>query len=383
MKKLVWFFLSTILVLSLLMSGCASPAPAPAPAPSQAPSAAPAPTQAPATSVAPKPSATAAPAKTWNLRMAHGQSVDSYYNKFGWQPWADAVAKATNGSVKVTIYPNDVLFPPTQAWEGVKSGIADVTYMNSAYFSAICELTDVSTLPFVIPSGEVGSKAVWDLVQKYPEMQAQFNDVKLISIWATEPYYFVSNTKLYKTLSDFKGQKFRMAGGPATDMMKLLGGAAMTFSMSDSYMNMQKGVINGAAVPSEAVVGFKFYEVATYYTYVPTVAASHMLVMNKDTWNGFPPDIQKAITGVSGDTLGVTIGRDVFDKANLDMKQIVLKGGYKMNEYTVPADELAKWIDAAGKPVWANWIKKVQGKTKNAQQMLDDLNSLVKSASKK
>jgi TRAP-type C4-dicarboxylate transport system substrate-binding protein len=272
MKRFLFLALTAVLVVGLFLAGCSSPAPAPAPTVAPSQTAAPAPTAAtPAPSATPT---TSAPAnqKTWNLRMAHGQSLDSYYNKYGWQPWADAVAKATNGRVKVTIFPNDVLFPTTQTWEGVKTGIADVTYMNSAYFSAITELTDVSTLPFVIPSGEIGSKAVWNLVQKYPEMQAQFNDAKLLSIWATEPYFFISNGRLYKTLSDFQGQKFRMAGGPATDMMKLLGGTAMTFSMSDSYMNMQKGVINGAAVPSEAVVGFKFYEVATNYTYVPTVA---------------------------------------------------------------------------------------------------------------
>jgi TRAP-type transport system periplasmic protein len=382
-------FLTTILMatilLSLVLSGCASPAPSPA-----APAAPAASTLPPSATASSKPApsskpSTAAPAaqQTWNIRMAFGQAVTSGYNVAGWAPWAKEVERVTNGRVKVTPYPNQTLVKDTDTWEGIKSGIADVTYLNSAYFAGQFDLSDVSTLPYVMPSGEVGSKAIWNLVQKYPEIQAQFKDVKLLSIWSTEPYYFASNKKFFKTPEDIKGQKIRIASGPPTDMLKLLGGTPALFSMGEVYLNLQKGVINAVSAPSEGIVGFRLYEVAPYMTYVPTYSGSHMLLMNKETWNAFPADIQQAIMGVSGEGLSVKIGREVFDLARVDMTKQVAAAGYKINEYTVPPDEVAKWVELSGKPVWDSWVKKMAAKgSTSAGKILEDLNSLVKQYNK-
>ncbi len=68
-------------------------------------------------------------------------------------------------------------------------------------------------------------------------------------------------------------------------------------------------------VPSESYVGFKLYEVATYVTYVPTVAMCKAAIINLNIWNSFPKEIQDQIMSVSGEKASIQYGGGVYDKA--------------------------------------------------------------------
>ncbi len=153
-------------------------------------------------------------------------------------------------------------------------------------------------------------------------------------------------------MEDFKGMKIRMTGGMAIDMMKLLGGVPVTVPMPDCYENLQKGVIDGMAAPGEAIAGFRLYEVVKYYTMVPTTCVSQQLIMNKKTWNSFPPDIQEAIMSVSGENGSIRFGGGCFDRAWTILPGMVKKAGKVMITYTPPEEEINRWIEKAGKPLW-------------------------------
>jgi len=348
MKRFLLIPLVVLLVSGLILGGCAAPAPAPA------------------------------PEKTWNLKLAHEQTEANDFHVYGHVPWAQNVEKATNGRVKVTIFPNQVLMKSKDAWEGVQSGIADVAWIFTGFFPGQFDLLDSISLPFMAPNAEVASRTAWALYEKFPEIQAQSADAKILTVWTTEPYWFLTTKKHIKVLEDFKGMKIRMTGGPPTEMMKLLGGVPMMVPMPDNYLNLQKGVTDGMAGPAEAIVGFRIYEVAKYYTFVPTVCVSFLLAMNKDVWNEMPPDIQEAIMSVSGESQSIRYGGYCFDGAREKMPGIIEKAGYEMITYTPPKEEVDRWIEVAGKPLWDGWAEKMEAKGHaNAREILDETLRLV------
>jgi TRAP-type C4-dicarboxylate transport system substrate-binding protein len=324
------------------------------------------------------------PAKVINLKYSHEQALTSYYSMYGHVPYAQAIEKATNGAVKVTIYDSQTLVKSQQLFEGVKAGTADMGWLFTGYYPNQFSYVEGSTLPFVFPNAAIGGKVTWQIYNKYPEVQAQFKDVKVLGIWTTEPYFIVSHTKFYKTVADFANQKIRIPGGPPTDFIKALGASPLSMGMPDCYMNLKNGVFDAMPIPAEAYMGFKIYEVAPYVTYVPTVAMVHAIIINNDTWNSIPKNVQDQIMSVSGETLSVQMSGGVFDKARADMKDTITKAGTTLQEYTVPAVEQQKWIDLAAKPVWASWVtaQKAKGLT-NAQAILDDTIALSKQYSPK
>jgi TRAP-type transport system periplasmic protein len=369
-KEITVKLFACLMLLALLgVAACSSSPTSPATAPT---------VSAPATTAAPTST------KTWNLKLSHEQAPTAMFNVNGWEPWARDVERVTNGRVKITIYPSQTLMKTTEAWEGVKSGIADLSWTGTGMYPGKFTFLDSVTLPFIVPSGEVSSRVVWSLYQKFPELQSRLEEVKILAVFSTDPYMFVSSKKNYKTMDDFKGQTLRMNSGQPTEMMKLLGGTPTFFAFADLYMNLEKGVIDGCAAPAEAIGGFRMYEPAPYLTYVPLTTSVQIFFMNKNVWNDMPKDIQDAIMSVSGEAMAIRMGRDVFDRVKADLSGIAKAANPKVTEYTVPESEWMKWSDIAGKPLWGKWVKDEQAKgLTSAQQILDETIKLSKQYSAK
>jgi TRAP-type C4-dicarboxylate transport system substrate-binding protein len=318
-------------------------------------------------------STSTAPAKTWNLKYSIEQAPTSYYYLYGHKPFADAIEKATNGVVKATIYDSQSLMKTAETWDGVKSGRADMGWIFTGLYSGKFSFAEASTLPFMFPNAAVGGQVTWEIFNKYPEIQAQWKDNKILATWTAEPYFMVSRSKFYKTPADFSNMKIRVPGGPPIDFIKAMGATPVTYPMPDCYMNLKNGVFDAMLIPAEAYMGFNIYQVAPYATYVPTINVYHAIAMNMDDWNSFPKAVQDQIMSVSGSVASVQFSGGVFDKARADLVPYVTKQGSTIQEYTLTAAEKQAWIDASRDVVWNKWIadQTAKGLT-NAKAIVDD-----------
>ena len=95
-----------------------------------------------------------------------------------------------------------------------------------------------------------------------------------------------------KTLEDMKGLKIRVLGGPPTEMAKALGASPALMPMPDMYQALDKGVFDGAAVPWEAIHGFRLYEVAKNVTMVPFYASYFSVCANRQKIQSLPKDVR-------------------------------------------------------------------------------------------
>jgi TRAP-type C4-dicarboxylate transport system substrate-binding protein len=118
-------------------------------------------------------------------------------------------------------------------------------------------------------------------------------------------------------------------------------------------------VIDGITVDLSTLKYWKFAEVVKYVTADWQLGTGYTFywVMNKDKWNGLPPDIQKIFTEVASETrekqgalwneMDIE-GRDVFKSA----------GGQMIN---LSDTEAAKWVKAV-EPVIAEYKKSMVSK---------------------
>ena len=326
-------------------------------------------------------SASFSSAQTWTLKYHHEMPATGSYHKYGHQPYADAVEKATNGRVKIQIYPMQTLVKAKDAWNANTSGLADIVWSFTAHQPGRFDLFSSLELPFMVTSAEAGSKTAWALYKKFPELQALFRDVKLLSVWTTAPYAIVSKKRL-NSLEDLKGVKIRSAGPWQTNMMKLYGASPMYIPMPGVYINFQKGVLDAVAAPADAYVSFKFYEVGQYINQVNLPAGLHFLTMNKKRWNSFPADIQKAIMSVSGEYAGVNfLGGGTFDRAEKEAAGEIKKAGYDVTFYKPSKKEMDRLIEVGGKPLWNKWLNANKSKGP-AQEIFDETMRLMKQYSK-
>ena len=314
--------------------------------------------------------AVTAGAEPITLRFAHQNPDTGLSTTNCVEPWLKQIEQATGGKVKIQPFYGETLARGKDMWNATKTGITDIGWAFHGYWPGMTPVTDVISLPAMsFNNAEKGSEVLWKLYEKYPEIQKEFKDVKVLLFYTSAPYTLITTKKQVKTLEDLQGMKLRMTGGPPTEMVKALGGVPMLIPMPDSYLSLQKGVIDGMGAPWEAVHVWRFYEVTKYYTEVPFPAVYFSLIMNKRKWDSLPKDVQDSIMSVSGETGSKFWGRHFFDDMKAEGQK---KIGQPESIYELSAEERQKWIDVGAKPIWESWVSTMekQGVT-GARQILE------------
>ena len=89
-------------------------------------------------------------------------------------PWAADVAKATNGEVKVTLYPSMQLGgKPPELFRQTVDGVVDMTFTLPGYTSPAFPRVGIIELPGLKGDGLAATNMMWDLLDPYllPEFQ--------------------------------------------------------------------------------------------------------------------------------------------------------------------------------------------------------------------
>lgn len=319
-------------------------------------------------------------AKQIVLNLSHQNADTSWSNRNAVIPWVKQVEEATGGRIKIEIFPSQTLAKGKDAWSTTKLGVADISWCFHGYWPGMTPLADVISLPALpYTTGEKGSEVLWKLYEKFPEIQKEFKDNKILCLFTSNPYMLITAEDKVEKMEDLKGMKIRMTGGPPTDMLLALGGIPTMISMPDTYISLQKGVIDGMGVPWEAVHGFRLYEVVDHYTATPFPAVYFSLAMNKRKWDKLPGDIQDAIMSVSGLEGSKFWGRNHFDTAKQGVIEKLAEQNKSIEITELSDEERQRWIEVGGKPIWENWVKDMESNGfANAREILETAISLSK-----
>jgi len=322
-------------------------------------------------------STNAAPAKVWTLKLSIEVPDTAPLCVHGFKPWAQEVEKATSGRVKVVIYPGGTLCKVGEMLDAIGTGIADLGFAWPGLHEGVAPLSMAGTLPMMFEKAETGSKAIWDTYEKIPAVQAEYKGYKLVSLWTTDAYFFMTTKKPIRAMEDFRGMKIRGANALAIDFMKRVGAAPAMLRMPDVYMALDKGTLDGTTAIGEAILGYRFYEVIKYYMKPGLLPTSHFMIMNLNVWNSMPPDVQNQIMSVSGGVLSAKIGRNVFDAATQEFPQRISREGAKFEIINLSPEEVERWRKTAAEPVQQDWVKGLEKKGLPAQQVLDEFKKNV------
>lgn len=288
------------------------------------------------------------------------------------ESWCKEVEKRANGKLKVNYYPGGTLVPATQTYDAVTKGISDVGNHVLGYTPGRFPLTEVIDLPHGYPDNSVATKLSNAFYAKFKPKE--FNDVKILWFHAQAPGIIHTKTKPIEKLEDLKGVKMRTYGSNA-ELMKLLGGAPVAMPMGDVYDALSRGVADGLMAAYEALEGFRIGELTKFSTenFATSYTACFVMVMNKDTWNSIPPDVQKTIDELSveyADKYAV-----MWDEINVKGKQYMANKGTKI--VSLSKEEEAKWTEKA-QPLFGDYVKKMKDKGLPGEEALQFVRDFLK-----
>jgi TRAP-type C4-dicarboxylate transport system substrate-binding protein len=297
-----------------------------------------------------------------------------------YQEWADQVAAATGGKVKVTIYAGSTLLQLPDVVTGVKSGIADIGLVVSEMFANERPLTPILSLPFMgLGDWKESVKIMEELRKEFPALNDEWKDFKVLFREIRTGVGIHTKTPV-RVPADLKGQKI-IASGMMGDIVNSAGGSAVSLSVPDWYTSLDRGLAKGMIMDLGAIYETKVYTLIKNHTDFPYGGMAlqvGLIVMNLDTWNKLSPDIQKAIDGVS-EAMEAKIAQMTVDvnkqyKANMEKES--------GQTFIMLTDKEAKqWFDTAS-PEHEKYLAKAEARGLPAKAIYKKALKLAKKAHK-
>ena len=292
--------------------------------------------------------------KVINLKIANFFPPPSKQSKILDQLGKD-LEKRSGGRIKVQYFAGRSLLKAQAIYKGVASGIADIGYSHVYYTPGRMPVSEGAGLPLGVPSGWVGAHMAFDFYNKFKPKE--FDKVKVLAIHDNAPSMVITKTPVSK-LEDMKGLTIRAPGVPG-EIIRALGGTPAPTPMMEVYDALAKGVNDGVFAPYETLRTFKFAEVTKYVTecWQMGAAFNFYLIMNKNSYNKLPRDLQSLVDVLSGEYQERYAL--MWNEIELVGKAFGLKKGMK---YIDLSDAEADRWKKAVEPVITNYIKTMVGK---------------------
>ena len=356
--KAISILLCLCMVLALL-SGCGQTAADPAEAPSENPA-----------------EDSSAQDAVYELRLSTyfadtHCTTDSYL-----MPLAQQLEEESGGRLKVVFYTNATLGSAAEQYDMAVDGIADITQGCQGNNTGRFPLTTVLELPFLWPAdmtAENCNRAVWELFETNEALQAEYSEVKVLSIFVNEPGNIYTNGKAVRTLSDFHGLQIRAPQETSAKALTALGAMPITMAATDLYLALDRDTVDGTLFNTANINDWGFWEVLEYYTSCGFYNLAWFTVMNLDTYNSLPADLQALVDETFGLNAGVTVGRS-FDADYQENIQIAQDYGVEIIE--VDEAERDSWKEACD-PLYDEWLAEMESLGLDGQAVLDQLQALI------
>ncbi|MEP2948226.1 MAG: C4-dicarboxylate ABC transporter substrate-binding protein [Lentilitoribacter sp.] len=288
----------------------------------------------------------------------------------GIEAMAEKVREETGGNFNIKIFYGAQLSKSTENLDGLKVNAFEGAAICNFYHPGKNPAWMVFSLPFLPLGDPQVDKYVRTKMMEHPAIvadMAQWNAVPYISGLLPQ-YEILGNGDAPTSLEAWEGMRVRAGGGLGTAMEKL-GAVKTTLPAGETSTAMQRGALDAAAFPyTYAHVAFKINEESTWFTANLAPGTSECgWVFNKTAYDALPDQYKKLLA----DNKELALDTQLAAYAAADEKNLPM---FKENltEIVYSDDELAKFKEVAGQPVWDEWVAANKDKF-DAQNVLDSV----------
>ena len=252
--------------------------------------------------------------------------------------------KATNGKVKVELYPNSQLYKDKEELEALQLGAVQMLAPSLAKFGPLgVKEFEAFDLPYIFPTktalynvteGEIGKSLLKKLEPK---------GITGLAYWDNGFKVMSANKPLHNP-ADFKGLKMRIQSSKVLDaQMRALGANPQVLAFSEVYQALQTGVVDGTENPPSNMYTQKMHEVQKHVTVSNHGYLGYAVIVNKKFWDGLPPDIRGQLEKAMREA--TTFEKAIAQRDNDQALDAIKKAG-KTQIYTLTVQEQAEWCKA-------------------------------------
>jgi len=285
--------------------------------------------------------------------------------------WAQSIDKASNGTIKVTIFPAQQLGKAFDHYDMTQSGIADVAYINVGYQAGRLPVANAIQLPFLVAEAGNGSRAFDEWYRKYAAKDMP--GVRMCLMFIHDPGTLHSKVKITSP-DQMKGMKVRPAHAMMADWMKSLGATTVTLSAPESREALERGVADAITFPWESIYLFGIDKVTKFHIDEKLYATGFAWIMNPAKYDAMSPAQKKVIDDHCNGDWAYRVGKEWGDFEAAGRERMKADKSHTVTALS-PA-ELAAWKKSA-EPVTATWAAEVSKAGYDPNAVLNELKATL------
>jgi tripartite ATP-independent transporter DctP family solute receptor len=255
------------------------------------------------------------------------------------------------GKAKVVVFGSSQLGGDSEMMQKLRLGTLDFA-IPSTVMSSTVEAFGMFEMPYLVKSREhmkkIEAAVVWPALAPLAEAKGY----KLLAVWENGFRNITTNTKPIVKPGDLAGMKLRVPQGKwRVKMFQAYGANPSPMALSEVFVALQTGVMDGQENPLTQIYSSKFHEVQKYLSMTGHVYTPAYLAAGKNKFAQLPPDVQAILQQAAKDTQAYVYQQ----AAKLDDELLgkIKAAGVKVNEVDKDA------FIAASKDVYAEFAKEV------------------------
>ncbi|HEU5338439.1 MAG TPA: TRAP transporter substrate-binding protein [Sulfuricaulis sp.] len=247
---------------------------------------------------------------------------------------SDEFAKRANAKLgnkaKVVVYGSSQLGSDKEMMQKLKLGTLDMA-LPSTVMSSESDLYGLFEMPYLVKDRahmqRIEDKVFWPKLAPAVEGKG----LKILAVWENGFRQITNNKRPIKTPEDLKGIKLRTPKGEwRVKMFQAYGANPSPMSLSEVFVALQTGVMDGQENPLVQIYSQKFQEVQKYLSMSGHVYTPAYLTTGKKRWESLPADVRKILEETARETQGfVYKSAETFDNELVDKMKAA---GMKVNE---------------------------------------------------
>jgi tripartite ATP-independent transporter DctP family solute receptor len=272
---------------------------------------------------------------------------------------AKQVREETGGSVDIQTFPAGQLGSSRDLIEAASSGAVQIVDEGAAQFGQFVPQYSILEAPYIWRDPQqvrrvLGSPLV-------DEMNAQLVDKRSMRVIGSTYYgkrHVTSGSKAINTVDDMKGFKLRI---PEVDTFRAMaeawGARPTPLNISELYLALSQGAVDGQENPLPTIQSNKFFEVQKYLVLTGHIITPRLVVVNEGVWQKLSAKERQALRS-SLETQGAVQDNeilaqesklaDTFKSAGMTVIQPDVESFRKPVLASLPAKFESKW----GKGLW-------------------------------
>lgn len=201
--------------------------------------------------------------------------------------FADAVAKASDGSLEIQVFPAGQIGSDESLGQDLSSGALDFAFLNQGSMAGMDPLLDFHYLPYIVTNYAQADELFYGdgiIPQTMTETLAK-HDIRALGWYELEFRGLSTSKGPIESVDDIHGQKIRVPGSAAIGaFFEEVGAQSVTIPMPELYSALQQRTVDGQDNGLLITYDNRFFEINDYYTLTRHVYASGTIAASESVW---------------------------------------------------------------------------------------------------